>query len=91
MVRRRGHGANTVITSRESTSHGSLEQAVSITSVVDAFEEGELGGVRGRRGGEAVAKVLYADVGVTDDLSRRVEVLGCGVVGTGRVGEGAGC
>lgn len=89
VVRGAGHGADTVVARGKTTGDGGLQGSLSVTSVVDALEEGELGGVQGRGGVEGVAHVLDGDVGVADDIAAVAELLGCRVVCAVRVGEGA--
>lgn len=89
MVRRGSHSANTVIARRKSSSNSRREPALSITSIVDSLEEGELSGIEGSGGVQGVAEILDGDVGVADDLAA-LELLGGGVVGAIGVGEGSG-
>lgn len=88
MVGRPGHGADAVVASRQATGDRRGEGALAVAGVVDTLEEGELGRVEGRGGGQRVAQVLDGDVGVSDDVAA-AELLGRGVVRAVRVGEGA--
>ena len=90
MVGGTDHGADTVVAGRETAGDGGLELAVAVTGIVDTLEEDELRGVGGVVRVQGVAEILDGNVGVTDDLAGAVEILGRGVVGGVRVGEGAG-
>jgi hypothetical protein len=88
MVRRRSHGADTVDTSWETTRNGSGEPALPITSIVDTLEELEDSWV-GWGGGTERADFLDCDVSVAHNVAA-LELLGCGVVREGCVGERTG-
>lgn len=51
MVGGRGHGADTVTASRQTTLDRGRQEAFSVTGVVDAFEKYEFGGVGCDSGG----------------------------------------
>lgn len=84
-----GHGADTVVSSRQTTGNVSSEQTISVTSIVDTLEESELSTVKRRGRIQAVAGVLDDNVSVANDVSRAIKVLRSRVVGAVGVGEGA--
>lgn len=88
MVGRTSHGAHTVVTSGQTTSDRRRESTLAVTSVIDALEESELGRVWRRGGVGRVAHVLDGDVGMSDDIATRAELLGRGIVRAVGVGEG---
>lgn len=87
MVLGGGQGADTEVTSGKTTSDISGQETLSVTSVVDTLEEGELGWVRRSGGVERVTQILNSDVGVSDNLALAVELLRSSVVGGIGVGE----
>lgn len=82
------HGADTVVSSRQTTRDSGRELALSVSSIVDTLEESELGGIRWRRRRQGVAEILNDDVSVADDGARAAELLGRGIVRAVGVGEG---
>lgn len=90
MVLGGGQSADTEVTGGETTSDISGEETLSVTSVVDTLEEGELSWVRRSGGVERVTQILNSDVGVSDNLTLTVELLRSRVVGGIGVGEGTG-
>ena len=79
MVGGGSHGAYSVVACRETTSNSGGEETLSVTGIVDALEEGELGGVEGGGWVQAAAEILDSDVGVADNDSV-CEELWCSVV-----------
>ncbi len=69
MVRGGSHRADTVVASGETTSYNSLEETSAVTSIVDTFEESELGRVKGLARVEASAQVLDCHVGMTNNVA----------------------
>jgi hypothetical protein len=63
-----------------------LEKTLSVSRVVDAFEEGELGRVESSGWVEGRSHVLNSHVGMTDDITAG-ESLGCSIVGSVGIGE----
>jgi len=88
MVGRRRHGADAVATAGQAAGDFGLDTTLTIASIVNTLEEGKLGRIKGLSRVERVAGVLDSDVGVADDLASSIEILGRGVVGARRVGEG---
>jgi len=86
MVGGGGHGAYSVVACRETTSDGGGEETLSVTCVVDALEESELGGVEGAGWVQRAAEILDSDVSVADNDSI-FEELWCSVVGCIGVGK----
>ena len=84
MVRSRGHGAHTVVTSGQTLINASTQKTVPVASIIDSFEEGER---CWRRRFSAVAHVLDCHMGVTDYFTS-LELLGSRVVRGIRVCEG---
>lgn len=89
MVCGREHGADTVVTGRQTTSDGGREKAVVIASIIDSLEEDKGRGVRRLVRSEVAAQGLNGDMSVTDDAALTIEVLGGRVIGTLRIGEGS--
>ncbi len=89
MVRGRAHGAASVVTSRETTTNGSCETALAVSSVINTLEEDEGGWVRRSGGVKAVAEGLTGDVSVANDVAT-LEGLRSSIVGNIGVGEGTG-
>ena len=83
------HGADAVSAGGKTALDGSLEESLAVTSIVDPFEEDELGRVRCDFRCEGTAEILNGDVSVANDLAT-LELLRSGVVGRVRVGEGTG-
>ena len=83
MVRSRCQGANTVVSSRETTGYCRLKKTLSISSIVDTLEEGELSGVKSSGGIQRRSQVLNGHVSVANNQTI-LKSLGSGVVG--RVG-----
>lgn len=69
MVRSAVHRAHTVEPSRKTAGDSSLEQALSISIVVDALEECECLRVRRGLGGEISTKILHRDVAMADNIA----------------------
>ena len=69
MVRGGGQGAHTVVASGETTGDDSLEEALSVTGVVDTLEESELRSVEGLSWVQAVSEILNCNVCVPNNLS----------------------
>lgn len=83
------HGADTVVTSRQTASDSGSQLSLSVASIIDTLEEGELGGIRGRGRSQGVANILDGDVSVANDRAATAELLGRCVVRAVRVREGA--
>ena len=81
------HGADTVATGGETASHRGGKPALAVSGIIDALEEGELGGIKWLGRVQRITGVLDRDVGVTDDLARPIEVLWRRIVGAGGIGE----
>jgi len=90
MVGRRSHSTATIESRRKTFTNRSLKVTLAISIIVDTLEELEDLRIRGLVGSEASTEVLTGDVGVTNDTTVTVEILGGGVVGLVGVGEGAG-
>ena len=89
VVGSRRHAADAVVAGGQATRDVGGQQAIAVAVVVDALEEGKLGGVQGPRRVEGSAGVLDGDVRVSNDLAVAVQVLGSRVISRGSVGEGA--
>lgn len=83
------HGADAVVTSRQTASDRGSELPLSISGIVDTLEESELGGIWGLGGSERVAEVLNDDVSVANNEALAVELLRRRVVSAVGVGEGS--
>lgn len=82
-----GHGADTVVTSRETTSDSGAQASVAVASVIDTLEEGELRGIQRLVRGEGVTQVLDGDVGVANNVASVSKLLRSRVVGVVGVSE----
>lgn len=80
MVGSRGHGAKTVVTSRETTGYICRQKTLAISGVVDTLEEGELGSIQRRGRVKLIAQVLNSHVGVANNVTAAIQVLGSRVV-----------
>lgn len=85
--RRASHGADTVVSSGQTTSDRGFKTSVSISGIIDTLEEGKLGSVQCFGGSKSVSEILDSDVRVTNDNALAIELLGIGVVGAVRVAE----
>lgn len=83
-----GHGADTVVTSRETTSDSGAQASIAVASVIDTLEEGELRGIQSLARGEGVTQVLDGDVSVANNGASVSKLLRSRVVGVVGVGEG---
>lgn len=86
MVSGRSHGADTVDTSRETTSNIGLQTTISVSGIVDTLEEGELRWVRRLLSVDVITERLDGDMGMTNDLTTLQRLRG-GIVGVIRVRE----
>lgn len=84
----RYHGADSIEAGSQATIDGCFQQALAIACVIDTFEEGEGGWIRGRCGVERAAEILYGDVTVSNDLAIAIQVLRGAIIGGRWVGEG---
>ena len=88
MIGRSRHSADTITTSREASSDGSLEPTVAIAIVIHTLEEDEGAGIGRSLGRQVVTKGLDSDVDVTDDvIALWVQSLRRSIVGFIRVCE----
>lgn len=89
MVGSTGHGADTVVTSGETTSDSGAQASVAVTRVVDTLEEGELRGIQRLVRGEGVTQVLDGNVSVANNVASVSKLLRSRVVGVVGVSEGS--
>jgi hypothetical protein len=86
MIASRGHGANTINTSRKAADNSGTKSAIAVSSIVESLEEDESGWVRRLLGSDVITQRLDGDVAVTNDIAA-LKLLRCRVVRVIRVGE----
>lgn len=90
MVRCGRHGADTIVTSWETTGDSCGEEALTVTSIVDALEESEGDWVWCSSGSQVITKSLNGNVSMANDDSV-VQRLRSSVVGNIGVGKRSSC
>lgn len=89
MVTRRRHGTDTISTSGQTVSNSSLQQTLSIASIINTLEEGKCCWIR-RCGRVETANILDGDMDVANNLTGGVKSLWCCVVCASSIGKGTG-